>query len=141
MHGVRAGCAPGQGWTRGMHPRFGAELGRVGTVLLALGLGLWAPPVAAQRRALDYGLAVGSTALIVADWSQTLTIARDPCYCEGNVLLGRHPSAGRVNTYFGLVTAANLAALALPKTPRRVWYGAVIVIELLAVARNVAHAR
>ena len=103
---------------------------------------LFASPLAAQKRQpIDYGPAVGSTALILADWSQTLTIARDPCYCEGNPLLGRHPSVGRVNTYFGLVTVANLAALALPKTPRRVWYGAVIVIELVAVARNVAHGR
>src|SRR5207249_6814996 len=49
--GQRAGC------TR--------ELGRVAVALLVIMLGLWARPVAAQRRAFDCGLAAASTGLIL----------------------------------------------------------------------------
>src|SRR5438132_81825 len=94
----------------------------------------------AQRKALEYGLAIGSTALIVADWSLTIQVARSPdCIGESNPLLGAHPSVGRVNTYFGLVTATNLAAFALPKTHRRLWYEVVVVVEAFAVTHNLAH--
>jgi len=94
----------------------------------------------AQRRtALDYGLAVGSTALIVADWSQALRIADNPDrWAEANPLVGRHPSEGRVNTMETLYLLWNGAALLLPKTPRRIWYAAVTVVEAVAVAHNLA---
>jgi len=73
---------------------------------------------------------VSSTALILADWSQTLQIIREPhTRHEGNPLLGRHPSEGRVNTMVGLAVTANLAAFLVPKRPRRIWYAAVILIE------------
>jgi len=59
---------------------------------------------------------VSSTALILADWSQTLQIIREPhTRHEGNPLLGRHPSEGRVNTMVGLAVTANLAAFLVPK--------------------------
>ncbi len=115
-----------------------------------------------QRTAIDYGLATASTALIVADWSQTLQIARNPgqpgvwsvsgnatdglagfmlgtpSHSEANPLLGRHPSVGRVNTMLSLAVLANGAALLLPRTPRRVWYSVVIAIEAIAVTHNLS---
>jgi len=90
-----------------------------------------------RRRAIDYGLAGASTALILADWSQTLQIIRGPgAHREGNPLLGCHLSEGRVNTMIGLAVSANLAAMFLPKRPRRIWYAAVTLIEGIAVTHN-----
>ena len=109
--------------------------------ILALGMLLSLPTLApAQRRtALDYGLAVNTTALIVADWSQALRIADNPDrWAEANPLVGRHPSEGRVNTMETLYLLWNGAALLLPKTPRRIWYAAVTVVEAVAVAHNLA---
>ena len=107
------------------------------TLALVVLLGL--PNLAAgqQRTALDWGLAVGSTALIVADWSQSLRIARNPGrWGEFNPLLGLHPSEGRVNTVLALAVVSNGAALLLPKRPRRIWYAAVTALEVFAVTRN-----
>jgi hypothetical protein len=93
--------------------------------------------MAQRRTALDYGLAIGSTALVIADWGQTLQVARLPgCNAESNPLLGVHPGIGRVNTYFSLVIATNLSAFALPKTQRRLWYEVVSIVEAFAVMHN-----
>ena len=95
---------------------------------------------ASQRRtALDYGLAAGSTALIVADWSQALRMTRSPNrWYEANPLVGRHPSEGRINTLATLYIVWNAGALFLPKTPRRVWYVAVTLVEAVAVIHNLS---
>jgi hypothetical protein len=109
--------------------------------MLALALLLGLPRLAPgqHRSALDYGLAVGSTALILADWSQSLRIADNPGrWGEFNPLLGRHPSEGRVNTLFSLAVVSNGAAFLLPKTPRRIWYAAVTALELFGVIRNLS---
>ena len=77
--------------------------------MLALAVLLGLPRLAAgqHRTALDYGLAIGSTALILADWSQALRIAHNPCrWYERNPLLGRHPSEGRLNTVASLVVVS-----------------------------------
>jgi hypothetical protein len=110
--------------------------GRIMAVIVAL---LVMPRLGAgqDRTALDYGLAVGSTALMVADWSQALRIADNPRrWYERNLLLGRHPSEGRVNTVASLVVVSNVGALLLPKTPRRIWYAAVTALEVFVVAHN-----
>jgi hypothetical protein len=101
---------------------------------------LFAAPLTAQQRTpSDYALAGLSTALIVADWSQTLQIAANPLrYREFNPLLGGHPSIGRVNTICALGVIANVAALRLPTTPRRIWYVAVLLIEGYAVSANLS---
>jgi hypothetical protein len=109
--------------------------------MLALAVLLGLPRLAAgqHRTALDYGLAVGSTALIVADWSQTLQLADNPRrWGELNPLLGRHPSEGRVNTLLSLAVISNGGALLLPKTPRRIWYAAVTALEAFAVIHNLS---
>ncbi len=106
-------------------------------LLLLLGRPRLAP--AQHRTALDYGLAVGSTALILADWSQALRIADNPRrWTELNPLVGRHPSEGRVNTVGVLYVASNAGALLLPRTPRRIWYAAVTVVEVVVVAHGLS---
>jgi len=115
--------------------------GCVGSPALALLLVLGLPRLAAAQRrtALDYGLAVGSTALILADWSQALRIANNPRrWSEANPLFGRHPTEGRVNTMETLYVVWNGAALLLPRTPRRIWYAAVTVVEVVAVTHNLS---
>ena len=122
-------------------PAHHKSCGRASLLLLVLALLLGFPRLAASqdRTGLDYGLALGSTALIVADWSQTLQIARNPDrWSEGNPLIGQHPSEGHVNTMMTLYVAWNAAALLLPKTPRRIWYIAVTVVEAVAVAHNLS---
>jgi len=110
-----------------------------GLLALTFLLGLPRLAPAQHRTALDYGLAVGSTALLVADWSQALQIADNPArWYERNPLLGRHPSEGRVNTVASLVVVTNVGALLLPKTPRRIWYAAVTVVEIVAVTHNLS---
>jgi len=106
-------------------------------LLLLLGLPRLAP--AQHHTTVDYVLAVGSTALIVADWSQTLRIADNPRrWSEANPVYGHHPSEGRVNTIGTLSLASNGAAFLLPKTPRRIWYAAQTVLEAVTVTHNLS---
>jgi len=105
-------------------------------LVLPMLLGLPSLAAAQHRTAVDYGLAVGSTALIIAGWSQALRIADNPSrWAEANPFLGHHPSEGHVNTMETLYLAWNGAAFLLPKTPRRIWYVAVTVVEAVAVTQ------
>lgn len=74
---------------------------------------------------------------LLGDWGQTLNIAQhgDRLH-EMNPLLGLHPSTGSVNTYFGLASLGNLAAGALPTTPRHIVRGGLLALELANVLRN-----
>lgn len=71
------------------------------------------------------------------DWGQTKTIALNPDkYYETNPILGRHPSIGKVNTYFA-VTALIVPTLAhfLPEWRSEillVWVG----VEAAVTSRN-----
>ena len=115
--------------------------GRASWLLLFSAVQLGFPGLAASqnRTALDYSLALSSTALIVADWSQTLQVAHNPHrWSEANPFIGRHPSEGHVNTMMTLYVAWNAGALLLPKKPRRIWYIAVTVVEAVAVAHNLS---
>lgn len=95
-----------------------------------------APLAAQQRKPIDYALATVTTGLLVADWSQTLQIARTSWRYERNPIMGRHPSVGHVNTVCGIEVLANLAVLALPKLPRRLWYLAFLPAQTLTVLHN-----
>jgi hypothetical protein len=99
---------------------------------------LFASPLAAQQRQpIDYVLVGTNAGLLLADWSQTLQIARDPLrHGEQNALLGLHPSVGRVNTYFAVSFIANAAILWLPTTPRRIGYVGLIAWKAHTVIRN-----
>ncbi len=75
----------------------------------------------------------------MADWSQTLQLADNPLrWGESNPILGRHPSAGRVNTPLTLGVIANGGVLFLPKTPRRIWYAAITALETFTVIHNLS---
>jgi hypothetical protein len=116
--------------------RLGGSRGTSAVALAVLFLLLVPAKALAQRRkALDYGLAATSTALIVTDWRQTLAF-RARGDREWNPILGPYPSEGRVNTIIGLGLLANAGALLLPKTPRRVWYVTMILLEGYAAIRN-----
>ncbi len=109
--------------------------------MLALVVLLGPPKLAAGQHptAPDYGLAVGSTALIVADWSQSLRIARNPArWARVNPLLGQHPSEGRANSFLSLAVVSNGGALLLPKTSRRIWDADATALEMFAVIRNLS---
>jgi hypothetical protein len=85
--------------------------------------------------------------LHVADWGQTLYIARHPDqYYEVNPILGKHPSRGRVNTYFALTGLVHVAGAVLLPTkfelfnvkfnPRRAWQFSGIYVEAFVVQHN-----
>jgi len=88
------------------------------------------------------------TALLVADWKQTLYIAQhpqDPVKSDGtyhyrsetNRLLGSHPSTGKINAYFVGVTVAHAAiSYVLPRGWREGWQYVWIGVELETVRRN-----
>ena len=76
--------------------------------------------------------------LLVIDWRQTLTIARNPWrWYERNPILGKHPSTGRVHVWFALVSIAiAVAAHLLPDLIVLALALLGIVIEGLCVANN-----
>lgn len=79
-----------------------------------------------------------STTLLIADWSQTLTISEDPEYLESNIVLSETPSKAKVNVYFVGVLAANTAVHWLPvkqKTKQAIWHG-MSLVEFQYVANN-----
>lgn len=94
------------------------------------------------------------TALHVADWGQTLSVAKscrngsmsvnnythtwEECsLMETNPILGEHPSRGEINTYFATTLVLHTAvAYYLPPTYRRVWQSVWVGIESGVVARN-----
>jgi hypothetical protein len=107
-----------------------------GLLLCSLPAALWGQ----APKPVDFTLAGLSTALIVADWSQTLRLIREPLTRhEGNPLLGRYPSEGRVNTMLSLAVLTNAAALWLPRRPRRIWHAALMLLEGVAVTHNLTH--
>jgi hypothetical protein len=86
----------------------------------------------------DWTLQIAYTSLHLVDWSQSLTIARNPTrHREANPILGPHPSVAEVNRYFGATLAAHWAVSALlPPKARGVWQCFTIVAEGRSVARN-----
>ena len=86
----------------------------------------------------DTGLQVTYLTLHTMDWTQTLHIARNPDkYYEMNQTLGRHPSEGRVNSYFAATALLNTgAAWLLPKPWRTMWQVGFIVDRYAYVQHN-----
>jgi hypothetical protein len=86
-------------------------------------------------------LAVAIT-LWTADYLQTRTIPRDPSHwyeSEGGPwhLMGRHPSQGRINAYFGAgAIAIGGMYVLLPKPWNHVAMGLVIVQETVNIRSN-----
>lgn len=78
------------------------------------------------------------TGLMVADYLQTMEIARNPDrYYERNPILGNHPSEGEVTAYFiGSYALVTAAAWALPEPYRDALQYVAIGVEAGAVANN-----
>ena len=94
------------------------------------------PLCAQQPKPIDYALLGVSTTLIVIDWNQTRRGAADPDRREVNPLLGSHPSASRVNTYFAVCALGTLALMRLPSNARRLTWGGVILLESFWILYN-----
>ena len=75
---------------------------------------------------------------LVADWGQTRNIVQNPAqYHENNLLLGEHPSMGKVNTHFITALAvSNGIMIALPKKYRPYFAGGLAAVEMGVVVRN-----
>jgi len=73
----------------------------------------------------DKALSSIALAGLIADRNQTRKIAKNPDkYHERNQLLGRHPSTGKVDGYFGLAGLGGLlAARNLPSDKRKMLLG------------------
>ena len=82
------------------------------------------------------GVALGT--LLVVDYLQTRQIAKQPeTYTEMNVILGKHPSIGKVNSYFAASAILGYIALDTLPADMRSWaLGAGIVLELAVTAHN-----
>jgi hypothetical protein len=86
----------------------------------------------------DYAREAAFVGLTIIDWGQTRNIAKHPDdYGESNPILGRHPSVGRVNTYFPLAIAGHIIATHYIPHPYRPWWQYIwIAREGYAVGRN-----
>jgi hypothetical protein len=63
-------------------------------------------------------VALAMLAMFVIDWQQTLVIARNPGrWSERNLVLGQHPTVGRVNVYFAVALVAIAAVAAVVPLP------------------------
>ncbi len=89
---------------------------------------------------MNQSLLISSNALLAADWMQTSKVARHPNeYHENNILLGRHPSTGAVNTYFASAILLNTAIYpVMPKKLRPWWYGGLTLFEAAVVSHNLS---
>lgn len=78
------------------------------------------------------------SALLIADWSQTLQIADDcDTYIETNPILGSCPSRSKVNTYMAvsLLGHAGISYL-LPRKYRSTWQNVTLIIQSSYVYNN-----
>ena len=87
----------------------------------------------------DYALLGTSTTLLAADWLTSVDAIRRGRNPETNVLIGPHPSVGRLNTYMALTAIANLsvARISKPSLRRAVWV-VVSAVEARAILRNLS---
>lgn len=82
-------------------------------------------------------LAASAATFTVIDWAQTRYITQHPQFYETNPILGKHPSIGRVNTYFaGALIGGTLLTLALPERDRKWFLGGVTALEVGVTAHN-----
>ena len=110
--------------------------------LLYAAVGSGQAPCSAPSRRLtgtDYALLGTSTTLLAADWLTSVDAIRRGRNPELNVLMGPHPSVGRLNTYTTLSTIANLsvARISKPSLRRAVWI-VVSAVEVRIILHNFA---
>lgn len=92
----------------------------------------------AQWTGEQKALAAVAAVALVADWRQTVTIANSGgVYFEQNPLLGKNPSAARVNRHFVLTAlGASVALHYMPSEYRTVALRVLTVLEVGIVAHN-----
>lgn len=86
----------------------------------------------------DTAFEVTGAALHIADWGQTVWIARHPrLQSETNPVLGKHPTTARVHAYFAVTLVGHaLIARALPRPYRTAWQAVWIGVEAMHVETN-----
>ena len=106
----------------------------------------WSMPVAKITRhvpnwsATDLGLAGGFLTALWIDAAQTRSLARQNWdgFYESNVILGRNPSEGQINTYSAAAAVATLGVAAvLPERARRWWLMGALAVEVYAISGTV----
>ena|SRR5258706_13980558 len=78
------------------------------------------------------------TGLMILDWAQTRTIAKNPDrFQELNKIEGQHPTLAKINTYHsvGIIGHAAVSYI-LPRSYRETWQYVWIGIEVEAVRHN-----
>jgi len=82
-------------------------------------------------------LLVGAETALFLDYMQTIDIASHPRLHETNVIMGKHPGRGTINTYFlasGLITAG--LAYTLPTPYSELFLSGVIALEVIVIQHN-----
>lgn len=81
---------------------------------------------------------LATNTLLVADWSQTRQIAKNPDkYYEQNIILGMHPSEGKVNGYFAACILGNtILHRTLPKKYRSLYQAGLIAVQIGVIQNN-----
>lgn len=107
-------------------------------LLLAMAVNLACSAARAEAfGADDWRRELAFAAVTWIDWQQTHDIANHQGMYELNPLLGRHPSAGRIDRYFAAGLLTHLAVSAVLPSPYRAGFQrASITIECAVVARN-----
>lgn len=104
------------------------------TVLLCLFVGL---SHADEWDSTDKKLFATSELLLLADWSQTRQVAKNPQhYSETNILLGEHPSVGKVDVYFTSVLIGNYFLTDYLESNRKSYLYGIIGVQLIVVGHN-----
>lgn len=98
-----------------------------------------ASPTHAEWTKTDTAFQVGYSIFHIIDWGQTRDIAKNPDkFQESSWYLGKHPSVGKVDTYFGLTLIGHTTvSYLLPSKYRRWWQVGWIGIESYHVGRNI----
>jgi hypothetical protein len=82
-------------------------------------------------------LAVSSSVALVCDWAQAADASRRAVYEELNLVLGSHPSIGRLRLYNLIVLPGNIGVgWLLPPRLRTIWFAAVTGFETALVVHQ-----
>ena len=124
--------------------RYGFSIAAAGLLLFAVPLAMFRVNLATPALAADPWSDADKTreaiylTLHVADWGQTLDIAKHPnLYTEENNVLGECPSAKRVNTYFATTALLHIAVVHfMPSSWRAAFQYSTIAMESGVIIKN-----
>ena len=85
----------------------------------------------------DSKLETAYFSLALVDWRQTQDISRHSELQEVNPILGKHPSNGKINSYFLCATITHFVISSyLPREYRTTWQESSILFEFAVVGHN-----